>query len=143
MRGINPFTRLLQESTAESYLEDRELDTPVDDADAEGRRPRHLQRQDEEAIGSDSDPIGTHGQGRIFWENRRPQERTYEGQGADAGVGARGERHGGGAGQRDLSRREGGGEGLRRLRRGGEEEGEEEVGWALYGPSTRCLVELL
>jgi len=33
---------------------------------------------------------------RIFWKKRRPQEGTNEGEGADAGVGTRGERHGGG-----------------------------------------------
>ena len=78
---------------------------------------------------------------RIFWKKRRPKEGTYESEGADAGVGARGERHGGGggggAGQRNLSRRgvweewrRRAGEGWRRLQRGGEEG--EEVGWALW-----------
>jgi hypothetical protein len=73
-------------------------------------------------------------------QNLRGRTGTYKGEGADAGVGARSERHGdGGAGQLDLSRRGfggvGRGEGLRRLCRRGEEE--VVAGWALYGPLTR------
>ena len=79
---------------------------------------------------------------RIFWKKRRPKEGTYESEGADAGVGARGERHGGGggSGQRNLSRRgvweewrRRAGEGWRRLQRGGEEGGGGGLGliWAV------------
>jgi hypothetical protein len=145
LRGIKPSIATALPECANPkprvYLEDGELDAPVDDADAEGRRPRHLQRQNEEArrgrVRSDRD--ASPGQNILEGTETEATEGAYEGEGADAGVGARGERHGGcgGARRRDLNRRGVWGEGRRRglcLRRGVEEDdplGGLEVIWAV------------